>query len=342
VAASASRLRTRRDEDLVTDEEDVFAGAAGDEGAAAAADQAAGAEADPRDRAEEGFERGAAERAASRGDRREDGRFSRVLRDRAILAQQLAETQAQLAAERAQRAKDRADGYGVELTRAEHDVRAAVEAGDAEAIARANRRIAEMAANRTAASLEAQAAERTAAEVKARRPAAEEGGGPSETTAAWLEANGWYGRDARMTRQAQVLHQEAVEDEGLRPDTPAYWRFIESGLDQRFPGKVSALYARPAPRPAAAVEREAARGDEGEGAADPALAARVPARAASGAAPVSRAAAGAAGPGQTLRLSAEAVAVARSLGMTPQQYAARAASLAKQGRVNARNISGGA
>jgi hypothetical protein len=43
-----------------------------------------------------------------------------------------------------------------------------------------------------------------------------------------------------------------------------------------------------------------------------------------------------------MRLSAEAVSLAKSLGLTPQQYAARATALAKQGRLNAKTITGGA
>lgn len=320
---------------LVNDEEDLPTGMAGGEGSGASADLADVAGGAPRDAAEEGFERGAADRAASRGDRREQSRFSRVLRDRAILAQQNAELQARLAAVEAQRARDRAEGFGAELARAEREVQTAVEAGDAEAIARANRRVAELAAGRTAASLQAQEAAVVAERAQLARAEAPEPAGPTETTSAWIEANGWYGRDARMTRQAQVLHVEAVED-GLAPDSPAYWRYIERGLEQRYPGKVTPLYARRAAAPAR---------DEGEaGEADPAAAARVPARAVSGAAPVSRSAAGGPAPaaGQTLRLSAEAVSTAKALGLSPQQYAARAAALAKAGRLNAKTITGGA
>jgi hypothetical protein len=326
----------------VIDEEDLAAGAAGGEGSGVSADLADASGGAPRDAAEDGFERRAAERAASRGDRREESRFNRALRDRAILLQQNAELQARLAAVEAQRAKDRAEGYGAELTRAEREVADAVTAGDAEAIARANRRVAELAAGRTAASLQAQEAAAVAQQAQARRDQPEPAG-PTQTTAAWVEANDWYGRDARMTRQARALHIEALEDEGLAPDTPAYWRFIEEGLEARFPGRVRPLYAGGA-RSGAAPRGAAQAEDEGEVAADPAAAARVPARAVSGAAPVSRAPAGGTPPAssQTMRLSAEAVSLAKSLGLTPQQYAARATALAKQGRLNAKTITGGA
>lgn len=350
MVASASRvLSTTRFGDLVADEEELSIGAADGEGAALSGDPADGASGG-RDAAEDRFEHGAADRAASRGDRREDRRFSRALRDRAILLQQNGELQAQLAAERAARAKDREAGFGNDLSQAERDVQTAVESGDAEAIARANRRVAEIAANRTAAAIQAETAKAQSEEANAfrdRRKAeaeASERSGPTESTAAWLEANGWYGRDPRMTRQAQALHAEAVEDEGLRPDSPAYWRHIEQGLEQRFPGKVKPLYAKPPARAPAAREADGDGGQDAEG-ADPAAAARVPPRAASGAVPASRAASGAAGQlpaGQTLRLSPEAVSMARSMGLTPQAYAARAAALAKAGRLNAKTITGGA
>lgn len=329
---------------LVNDEDDQFAGEAGGDEFAMSADRAGVAGGAPRDAAEEGFERSAADRAGSRDDRREQSRVSRALRDRAILLQQNAELQARLAAVEAERAKDRANGYGVELTRAEREVAEAVTVGDADAIARANRRVAELAAGRTAASLAAEQAAAHARDAASARQAQQERPEPSDTTAEWLRENSWWDRDARMTRQARLLHAEAVQEEGLKPDSPAYWRYIEGGLEDRFPGRVRTLYSKPAARAAAGAASGEADGGDDAGVADPAAAARVPARAVSGAAPVSRASADGvpASTGQQLRLSPEAVALAKSLGVTPQQYAARAAALAKKGAINLRNISGGA
>jgi hypothetical protein len=327
---------------LVNDEEDLAGSAGGDESGALA--DRAGAADGGRDAAEEGFERGAADRAGSRDDRREQSRVARALRDRAILIQQNADLQARLAAVEAERAKDRANGYGAELTRAEREIAEAVSAGDADAIARANRRVAELAAGRTAAALAAQdAAEQATArarEATAAQHEQQDRPEPSRTTAEWLRQNSWWGQDARMTAQARLLHAEAVQEEGMEPDSPGYWRYIEGGLEARFPGRVKPLYLRSAAKRAAGAD---GGGDDAE-AADPAAAARVPARAVSGAAPVSRASADGvpASAGQSLRLSAEAVALAKSLGITPQQYAARATALAKKGAINLRNISGGA
>lgn len=324
-------------------EDEMLAGGGAGDGEAAAAAGAGdlpgrGAAAEPgyRDRAEEGFEQGAADRA-DRGSRRDDSKIRRLLRDRAILATELATARAELAAERARVAKARAEGFGAELTRAEREVAAAVEAGDAEAIARANRRVAELAAGRTAATYEAQSAEREAEAAK-RAPLPEPEPAVSDATQSWLDANRWFGQDARMTRQARLLDQEARE-EGIAVDSPAYWRYIEEGIEQRFPGRVTRLHsaASGAARGAQRVEV-----DEGERApADPAVAARVPASAASGAAPVARGPTQRPAPGTApIRLSAEALEVARMLGLSPQQYAARAVALAKDNRVNLKTISG--
>jgi hypothetical protein len=325
------------------EDEDLRAGDAGAGEAAASADRAGGVEAGG-DAAEDAFNRGADERSDA-GDRREQRRFDRVLRDRAILRQQLLDERAARAADQATFAADRARILGTEIERAEQDMMAAVSAGDAEAQARANRRVAELAAARTAASYEARSAKERAdgasAQAKTEREAPAEAAGPSQATQRWLDQNRWWGQDQRMTRQALVLHQEALED-GFEPDTAAYFRHIEAGLETRFPGKVTTVYSKPGAggaRPA----REAAA-DEGDGeaaAADPALAARVPARSASGAAPASRAASGGPAPAAgSLRLSPEAVEMAKILGITPAQYAARATQLVSEGRISRGNIVG--
>lgn len=234
--------------------------------------------------------------------------------------------------------KGRVTGLDADLASVEREVEDAVQQGDATAIARAQRKMAEAAAQRTAAFLQQQEADRQAAaaaqqaqrEMRAAEDQGRDAPRVTATTQAWLEANSWHGRDPRMTRQAAVLHEEAVE-EGYVPDSDAYWRHIEEGLEARFPGKVVRQYAG---------ERSAENEGGQRRSVDPAAAARVPA--ASGAAPVSRAN-GAPRPAaaRQMVLSPEALDVARSLGLTPQQYAARATVLARQGRINSNTITGG-
>lgn len=296
--------------------------------------------------------------SADRASRREDRRFTRVLRDRAILQTELAAAnaeraalQAQLAAERAAGAKATATGLGNEVERAEADLAAAVQDGDATAIARANRRMAELAASRTAATIQAQASERDAVAQRQNSDAAarqaQQGGGEarlSPETEEWVGANaGWYGRDQRMTRQAQVLHAEAAED-GMQPGSPEYWRYIEAGLETRFPGKVARVYLG---------QREAAddQSDDGEApaqaprgrAADPAVAARVPAGGASGAAPAQRGVQrmpGQQASAQRMPLSEDAQDMIRRMGITPEMYRERAARLGSAGKINLATIRG--
>ena len=84
-------------------------------------------------------------RLRARPDRREENSLRRALRDRAILLQEHAEKDRELAAMRALLAKQNADGLGSQLERAERESADAHTAGDPEAIARANRRMAELA-----------------------------------------------------------------------------------------------------------------------------------------------------------------------------------------------------
>jgi hypothetical protein len=43
----------------------------------------------------------------------------------------------------------------------------------------------------------------------------------------------------------------------------------------------------------------------------------------------------------TMRISADAVAIAKAMGISPQKYAARAAALVHQGRISRNHIAGG-
>jgi hypothetical protein len=265
-----------------------------------------------RDGAEEAMDR----RLQPRTDRREENSLRRALRDRAILLVENAEKDRELAAMRALVAKQRADGLGSQLERAERDSAEAHTAGDPDAIARANRRMAELAAGRTAAVLQQQAADRDAeaSRAQAERVRAQPEPAPvSERTAAWLAANPWYGPDRDMTVEARAAH-DAAEARGFEVDSVEYWRYIERRVDGEFPGRVRVLHGdRPAPR-------------DPDGGADPqpAEAPRRAAMAGSGTAPVMRrsptTAAAATGAASNRPLSADQREVARMLGISEQQY----------------------
>jgi hypothetical protein len=302
------------------------AGAAGEDdlrpGAGAAGEGGGGEQF--QDRAEEAMDG----RLRARPDRREENSLRRALRDRAILLQEHAEKDRELAAMRALLAKQNAEGLGSQLERAERDSADAHSAGDPEAIARANRRMAELAAGRTAAVLQHQAAEREAAARKAeaeRARAQPEPAPMSERTSAWLAANPWYGQDQDATTEARLAHDAAVA-RGFSVDSDDYWRYIERRVDGEFPGRVRAQRG----------DRPAARDPDGGADPQPADAPRRAAMAGSGTAPVMRrsptSAAAATGAASNKPLSAEQREVARMLGISEDAYRAQAERLrAKSG-----------
>ena len=148
---------------------------------------------------------------------------------------------------------------------------------------------------------------------------------PTEATANWMAENEWFNADSAMTHTALGFDRDAKRL-GLKVDTPEYFAHIDKKMRAAFPEYFD--------------EGEGAR-SPGNGAADgeevelepPARA--VPRAPAAAAAP--RRNAGAPPPGgpgkRTIRLTVEELEVARSLKLSPQQYAAsKQARLRGEGR----------
>lgn len=56
---------------------------------------------------------------------------------------------------------------------------------------------------------------------------------PTNATAQWVARNPWFQKDQNMTDAAMRIHAEAVQD-GYLPDSPAYFRTIDSQMRQQF------------------------------------------------------------------------------------------------------------
>jgi hypothetical protein len=131
----------------------------------------------------------------------------------------------------------------------------------------------------------------------------------SPRSADWIRRNPDCVTNPRLQQKMIGAHTMAIAD-GLQPDSDAYFAAIEQSLGMRASAQAQAAQADPI-------------SDAGQAA---------PRRSAPPAAPVSRS--GAPGtPANTVRLTAEEVDVARSLGMTPVEYAQHKRALIRDGRM---------
>jgi hypothetical protein len=116
-------------------------------------------------------------------------------------------------------------------------------------------------------------------------------------TQRWMKENPWFGKDRDASMFAMHLHQVAVTQEFLRPDTPEYFAFIDQNTKKRFPEVYAVDDARqPSASNGSATQRVATR--------SPVVA------------PVRRTSAG-----RKVQMTATQVSLARRLGLTNEQYA---------------------
>lgn len=115
-----------------------------------------------------------------------------------------------------------------------------------------------------------------------------------ETTQKWQEKNTWFGRDDRMTAYALMVHNDLVNNKGVKLASPDYWKSIDTEMRQRFPEKFEEAPRRRQPIVAPATRNAGAE--------------------------VRR-----------VTLTESQVKLARKLGLTPEQYAREMVRL-NQGR----------
>lgn len=181
-----------------------------------------------------------------------------------------------------------------ELREAERAYRDAYESADTDRIVEAQKKLTEASfkmqqLNTYRPTLQQ---EETEVEIPQRQPQPPQ---PDQKTLAWQERNRWYGTDTEMTALAIGLHQKLETERGPQfVGSDEYWTTIDKTMRRRFPEYFG--------------EDEVANGD-------PKPAAREQ-KAAPVVAPASRSRSP-----KKIRLTTTQVAIAKKLGITPEQYA---------------------
>ena len=117
---------------------------------------------------------------------------------------------------------------------------------------------------------------------------------PDPRTAAWQERNTWFGQDEEMTSLALGLHQKLVKEHGEHyPSTNEYWSTVDDTMRRRFPEKFQDKTSEAGNKSAGRTERPAT----------------VVAAATRSTSP------------KKMMLKQSEVALAKKLGLTPEQYA---------------------
>jgi hypothetical protein len=182
-----------------------------------------------------------------------------------------------------------------QLEQVERDYRNAYEAGDTDNVLSAQKNI-------TRLTLEQQQIDGYRASVPQRiepdqvqmRPNAPPE--PDEKAKTWLRSNPWFGQEEEMSGYAYGVHERLIKRENITPLTDEYYNRIDAAMRHRFPeyfdeegGQEVDLRSQSAPRRTPVV---------------------APARRVSASAP------------RKVSLTATQVALAKRLGLTPEQYAA--------------------
>jgi hypothetical protein len=220
-----------------------------------------------------------------------------VARENAELKKQLSAGQTSALAE----SKARLDA---ELANTKVAFKQAYEAGDSEAVAEAQIRIAELTSRKaqlesTAAQHAARAAEKPAVQPAPAKPA-QQVPVPDERAQRWAAENSWFGKDEIMTAVAFGAHEKLVRS-GVDPRSETYYSGIDEEIRRRFPEKFET--------PGQDVIVQAPR-TTGNVVAPTSRDVKAP---------------------RTVRLTPSAVALAKRLGLTPEQYAAQVLKEQKNG-----------
>lgn len=208
-----------------------------------------------------------------------------VAQENAELRRRLSEGQTSALAE----SKGRLDA---ELANQKQAFKQAYEAGDSDAVADAQIKIAELTTRKS--QLEATAAQqasRPAPTAAAAQPARPPVPKPDPNAQAWASRNQWFGKDEIMTGFAFGVHEQLVRS-GVDPRSEIYYSRIDEAVRSKFPEK----FETPGqdvvvpPRTPGTVVAPASRDAKNP---------------------------------RTVRLTPTAAALAKRLGLTPEQYAAQ-------------------
>ena len=82
---------------------------------------------------------------------------------------------------------------------------------------------------------------------------------PDPKAEAWASENTWFGNDEVMTYGAFGIHRRLVEDEGVAPNSDAYYAELDSRLRDEFPNKLDPKSKTNGGRKVASAESSASR-----------------------------------------------------------------------------------
>lgn len=181
-----------------------------------------------------------------------------------------------------------------QLDQVQAKMKMAYEAGDSDAFVAANAELAGLKAEESRLSTYRPAPQRPAQQVQQpvqqpvqQRPQIPE---PSTKAKMWASENEWFGKDEEMTALAFGVHERVIR-QGVAPDSEEYYSAIDSAVRQRFPDKFAAPKESTPRRQAGSVVAPGGRSS----------------------APAPR----------KVTLTATQVALAKKLGLKPEQYAAQ-------------------
>jgi hypothetical protein len=177
-----------------------------------------------------------------------------------------------------------------QLDQVQAKMKMAYEAGDSDAFVTANAELAGLKAEESRLSTYRPAPQRPAQPVQQpvqQRPQVPE---PSTKAKMWASDNEWFGKDEEMTALAFGVHERVIR-QGVAPDSEEYYSAIDSAVRQRFPDKFAAPKESTPRRQMGSVVAPGGRSS----------------------APTPR----------KVTLTATQVALAKKLGLKPEQYAAQ-------------------
>jgi hypothetical protein len=181
-------------------------------------------------------------------------------------------------------AEESASSIDAAMAGAEAEYRKAYEDADADALIKAQKRMAELAVKKEKASDRVERLKNIPDPVEDTPAFEAPRRGPDEKTIIWQEKNQWYGKDDIMTAAAWTIHQRLAQ-KGIYGNTDVYWTLLDKGMRESFPHKFEQKKAASSTSVVAGVSRRSATGTQ-----------------------------------RSLQLTDSQKAVAKRLGLTNQQY----------------------
>jgi hypothetical protein len=130
-----------------------------------------------------------------------------------------------------------------EFAQAKAQFKAAYESGDSEALVAAQEAFtnAKLKADRIEAARQKSLQEQENVVQRQPQPPspAREAPAVDEKAVRWKDRNSWFNKDREMTGFALAVHEKLVEEEGISPQSDAYYERIDARMREKFPEKFS-------------------------------------------------------------------------------------------------------